>query len=179
MQHSQIYSRVWKEVTCSLPVSALRTLLSTPIRYYNIRNQTALSNGMGRAKGNPPRALQWEASSPTPQEVFRNYVDFFRSPWKLKKSRPLWERWGCTARQGSRGNKRYLSRSCKPGVRKVAFGFKIVFCSQTGMTMVILQAMVQPMVPRSNRITWFQFISSILIWWVQQGQLRTCVRSIM
>ena len=34
------------------------------------------------------------------------------------------------------------------------FSLKDVFSSITGMTMVMLQAMVQPMVPKSNRITW-------------------------
>ena len=37
-----------------------------------------------------------------------------QSPWKLKRSRPLWGIWGCKAQQGSRGNKHYRSRSCKP-----------------------------------------------------------------
>ena len=35
---------------------------------------------------------------------------------------------------------------------------------QTGMTMVILQAMVQPMVPRSSRITWTRGTSGGQLW---------------
>ena len=44
----------------------------------------------------------------------RKQMQTGQSPWKLRRSRPLWGIWGCKAQQGSRGNKHYRSRSCTP-----------------------------------------------------------------